>query len=364
MVQPIFNGVPLRPKSLEQKVVKNLFTRKNNLLSQVVRGRIHSFPDFQEACEALQVNIRYHTFACISFEVEDASNLFFEEHTEFSEDMWDSIMYIINNVGEELAGEKYSCLIGETSGMILCLLNIPDDISSDDAIADMERIAQMVYELMLKDFGVTLSCNISDLHVDTSGIITCYEELQEIIESRSWMIDEKPLIVYRNIREPSVALSRMEKDAIASIRAHSYKEAIVLLQTLESEAMALKATEGSSPASVALVNSINAYILENYRNPNLSAGTIASKFGISPSSLSQLYKKNTSSGVLDEIHHLRIQAAKRLLLDGHTVQNTANLVGYCNTRTMIRAFKRLENMTPTEYKEMYYRSMYNNSKNQ
>lgn len=362
MVQPIFKGVPLSPKSLEQKVIKNIFVRKNNLLSQVVRGRIHSLPDFQESCRNLKVEMKYHTFACIAFEVEDASNLFFEEHTEFSEDMWDSILYIINNVGEELINEKYSCLIGETGGLILCLVNLPDDCNADSVIADFERIVQIIYDLMLNDFGVTLSCNISDLHTDTSGIITCYEEIREIVESRSWMIEEKPLIIYRNIREPSIALNRMEKDAIASIRAHSYKEAIVLLQTLESEAMAVKEVEGTSAASAALVNSINAYILENYRNPNLSAGTIANKFNISASSLSQLYKKNTSSGVLDEIHHLRIQAAKRLLLDGHTVQNTANLVGYCNTRTMIRAFKRLENMTPTEYKEMYYRSIYNSNK--
>jgi len=56
-------------------------------------------------------------------------------------------------------------------------------------------------------------------------------------------------------------------------------------------------------------------------------------------------------GTLDYVHGLRITKAKELLRTGIKVKDAAELVGYYDTRPMIRAFKRFENMTPVEFKE-------------
>lgn len=97
---------------------------------------------------------------------------------------------------------------------------------------------------------------------------------------------------------------------------------------------------------------IMSYIREHYQDCDLDASQICSQFGISPSYLSQLFRKETGSTMLDYIYSLRIQAVKDLLL--HTdlpLQDISQQCGYYSTWTMIRTFKKYEGITPGEYRK-------------
>lgn len=92
---------------------------------------------------------------------------------------------------------------------------------------------------------------------------------------------------------------------------------------------------------------IQTYVMEHYRDPNLSAGAVAERFGISQSSLSQLFKTYLASGFLEYVHFLRVGNAIELLeKTDMTVSDIALQVGYTNTTTMTRAFKRYAHATP------------------
>ena len=62
-------------------------------------------------------------------------------------------------------------------------------------------------------------------------------------------------------------------------------------------------------------------------------------------------KKVTSIGVRDNIHIVRIAKAKELLMQGMSVQEIAEKVGYVESRALIRTFKRYEGVTPGQYRE-------------
>lgn len=96
---------------------------------------------------------------------------------------------------------------------------------------------------------------------------------------------------------------------------------------------------------------VREYICENYRDPALNASMIADHFGMNLSTLSRRYKNSVGHGVLDEVHLVRLDAAKKLLEDGLSVRETAEQTGYVESRAMIRAFKRYEGVTPGQYKE-------------
>lgn len=75
---------------------------------------------------------------------------------------------------------------------------------------------------------------------------------------------------------------------------------------------------------------------------------------MSPSYMLRVFKKDCSaSGVLDYIHQRRVDTAKLLLREGSdTVEHIAEAVGYSNGLALIRAFKRLEGITPTAYRKL------------
>ena len=94
---------------------------------------------------------------------------------------------------------------------------------------------------------------------------------------------------------------------------------------------------------------VQAYIRGNYYDPALNASMIAEHFSMNLSTLSRRYKNTVGHGVLDEVHMVRLEAAKKLLEAGVNVRETAERTGYVESRAMIRAFKRYEGVTPGQY---------------
>ena len=96
---------------------------------------------------------------------------------------------------------------------------------------------------------------------------------------------------------------------------------------------------------------ISDYIRENYADPTLNATVICDHFGISQAYLSRTFKQATGMGVLECIHKVRVEEAKRLLATDMTINDIAERVGYYSRRTLTQAFKRCEGVTPDMWRK-------------
>lgn len=96
---------------------------------------------------------------------------------------------------------------------------------------------------------------------------------------------------------------------------------------------------------------IISYVKQNFKDQNLTVSSIADHFGISIGYISRMFKSLTGLGLLDYVHLMRIESAKALLRDSnYSVKQIAERVGYSNTLTMTRAFRRFEGITPSDFK--------------
>lgn len=100
------------------------------------------------------------------------------------------------------------------------------------------------------------------------------------------------------------------------------------------------------------IKQIQRYIAANYFNVNLSVQMVADAYDISLPYLSRIFKKQYGFGLLDYINRYRVEKAKELLRSGgeESVASIASRVGFNSSQTLIRVFKRYENMTPGQYK--------------
>ena len=101
------------------------------------------------------------------------------------------------------------------------------------------------------------------------------------------------------------------------------------------------------------VEEILRYIEENYSDPMLNATSVSDHFGIRLSYLSQLFREAQGVKLIDYIHNMRVQHAKQILsANTDTIDAVARQVGYLNSLTFTRAFKRCTGVTPGVYRSM------------
>lgn len=99
------------------------------------------------------------------------------------------------------------------------------------------------------------------------------------------------------------------------------------------------------------VNHMLEYVRVHISSP-LTLATLSQHFGLCPSYISTLIKKETGKKFTDWVVDLRIEFAKQLLKDPlHNVQEIANLVGYNHYVTFYNLFVKNVGMPPTAYRK-------------
>jgi two-component system, response regulator YesN len=101
----------------------------------------------------------------------------------------------------------------------------------------------------------------------------------------------------------------------------------------------------------AWVTELESFIEKNYFDQHLSIGSISDKFGMNVSYISRAYKKYRGLGLLDHIHKVRLENAKKLMSTELNNKEIAQKVGYIDSGAMIRAFKRYEGTTPGKFRD-------------
>lgn len=104
---------------------------------------------------------------------------------------------------------------------------------------------------------------------------------------------------------------------------------------------------------LAMINEMKAYIEENFADPDLSLKHLSDRFNISGKYASYLFKEEFNMKFVDFLVQLRMSHAEKLLAETEeSVQHIALQVGYANSITFGRMFKREIHVTPGEYRKL------------
>lgn len=101
------------------------------------------------------------------------------------------------------------------------------------------------------------------------------------------------------------------------------------------------------------------WIKGNYFKP-ITISEIAAEFGYNPDYLSALFAKTTGTTLSSYIHKVRIDNSKSLLVNYDVpLKEVAYSCGFSDEKYYMKVFKKLEGMTPSQYKKAFSRKLYN-----
>lgn len=109
---------------------------------------------------------------------------------------------------------------------------------------------------------------------------------------------------------------------------------------------------GEAQKSTYAVKKVMDYIWENYGDSTLSIRTLADYVYLTPTYLSNIFKKSSGLTIGQYLVYVRVEKAKRLMKDPQLkFYEVASRVGYEDANYFAKIFKKKTNMTPSEYKE-------------
>lgn len=122
---------------------------------------------------------------------------------------------------------------------------------------------------------------------------------------------------------------------------------------LEEVAVQLKAQrESNSNQSIAM--RMKAYIDHHFADSDLSLVGVSDTFDMPSANASILFKKETGEKFIDYVLKVRLEHARKLLVDSDdAIQTIAERVGYAHVLSFHRAFKKIFGFPPGEYRAIY-----------
>lgn len=101
------------------------------------------------------------------------------------------------------------------------------------------------------------------------------------------------------------------------------------------------------------------WIKANYYK-SITITEIASEFGYNPDYLSSLFRKTTGMTLINYINKTRIEISKSLIANYEvSIKEAAYSCGFSDEKYYMKTFKKLEGMTPSQYKKAFTRKMIN-----
>lgn len=104
-----------------------------------------------------------------------------------------------------------------------------------------------------------------------------------------------------------------------------------------------------------LIRQVREYIDAHFANPDLSLAHLSDEFHLSFKNLSRIFKEEFGENFVDYLAKVRIERAKQFMMDmpDESIQEIARNVGYTHSISFIRMFKKMEGVTPGQYRKHF-----------
>ena len=188
----------------------------------------------------------------------------------------------------------------------------------------------------------------------------------ELLNNFAQELEEKQIFLNGEIRHVYYALNLVIKQAELTLRVNDknhetdvangdFFEYVATFaemnQYLQSRLAALF-EDGDAQKCTYVVKKVMDYIWENYADSSLSIKILADHVYLTPTYLSNVFKRSAGLTIGQYMVDVRIDKAKRLMRDPQLkFYQVASMVGYMDANYFAKIFKKKTNMTPSEYKE-------------
>lgn len=155
---------------------------QRDYLVQLVKGLETSYESVPGQLNALGIHFDTSHFLVCMLEF-DLDSPFFMDYEEFPEKSLSIARVMANNVGCELFGEAFNTyFLNVGRDQSIYLLNLKKDTPAEEALSAAKKQSDVLIGFSAKDFDLTISIGISELHTGFKNIQSCFDEARKALD--------------------------------------------------------------------------------------------------------------------------------------------------------------------------------------
>jgi len=279
-------------------------------------------------------------------------------------ELYDSIAMVKQLSGENRVIAMYSAVYDNFyyspniyKGMNLNLLQI----RLNDEFVASERLTEVKnsYIVLPSNVGTEINCFVSTL--DKEGIINYVNGIVEKIKSEDSSYENLIFTlryIYNAFTQSIVQLNKVSEETdrliklfLSTFESKTYCFDFQVLVNIIINTIGLIMDEIIASGQKNQIGNIVKYINDNYKS-EIYLDNVASRFDMTPKYFSYYFKKELNTGFSEYLTNLRIEEAKRLLLNTKmSIAEIVSEIGYQNNITFNTAFKKKTGMSPSQYRK-------------
>ena len=397
--------------NLSLQIEKQLSIVQQSYLCKLLDGKVYYDAATDQVLESMNIKFPYSSYMIAMVYVEDYGE-FFEDSKLNSREQMDLVDLVFTNIMEETFNENHVCKMVKKNDNLFCVIN-SDSFDEQEILKLFEKVKELIeeqfkilftvavssvnygyagihagyeqtieeieYRVLFDNTGIISYSQINDYNMNPKDILEYNENIlagfiangdtESLVQYLDRLFDENAKLsspkvlrcllyeiinsVLHLLKDNNVELEKYNifQDELLNLTEEMYtiteykkcfRELIPQIMTLLSE------TSGKDD----LVEEIKAYIQNNYADISLTVSTIAEAFHLSNGHISKRFKKETNECLSTYINIVRIEKSKLLLTETEMyIEEICMKVGFTNKVTFLRVFKKIEGITPTQYRE-------------
>lgn len=170
-----------------------------------------------------------------------------------------------------------------------------------------------------------------------------FAALQQLSAIQDWQRITCPPALMETLRQimEVCAKETLEKPPVH----HMVCRAMIMRVLTLTEQYRREQDQSKSPSDMILLEKVLLYT-ESHRNQPMSLTEVAQAVGYSPSHISKRFRLLTGHTFKEHIDYLTMQQALEYLLDGKSVSDVSEALGYASSQSFSRAFRRVMKKSP------------------
>ena len=208
---------------------------KLNFINKLLKGKLESKAQIQEALLSYEINFFTDHFAVMLFYIEDIDDGFKEKSKMEPGDKYKLSQFIITNVFEELAGQNNYGIVVEIDEMMACLVNFKDG-NMEGFREELMRIACEGQQFIQEKFNIFITISVSEIHDSVEKTAKAYQEAFSAMEYKI-VKGIEGIILYKDIKDGNIDGTyyypiQTEQQLINFIKAGDLDKAIGILDEI------------------------------------------------------------------------------------------------------------------------------------